>query len=329
MHVWMSQNNVFMSMHTQRCGGNGYVLDRGCGGNEFIRNEVAEIPGYHLIIRQTAGATIYSQPDHNDFKHCIFEYGKPYGGGTLNGCALISAGAHNTFNDTSFGCGSNDSVNGGDALVQVAPSGLGTYAIVIFRDNRIHANTSGATLIRQESAGQVHMFGNCDMYTQIRVGTPVAGHDGTGWIYNGGTGSRNGRINWGGGVVTRYSGASLPHTMAAQFESPATFIVDSSKDVRMARFMLSSQSWPKVDLDTAGVFQFGNGVGATDVSFGRITTNTIGPGSDDIFQVRGPFDHDGSTLGFYGTTPIAKQTGVAVSAAGIHAALVALGLIAA
>lgn len=34
-------------------------------------------------------------------------------------------------------------------------------------------------------------------------------------------------------------------------------------------------------------------------------------------------------LGFYGTAPIAKQTGVTVDAAGIHAALVALGLIAA
>lgn len=34
-------------------------------------------------------------------------------------------------------------------------------------------------------------------------------------------------------------------------------------------------------------------------------------------------------LGFYSTTPIAKQAGVAVSAAGIHAALVNLGLIAA
>jgi hypothetical protein len=33
--------------------------------------------------------------------------------------------------------------------------------------------------------------------------------------------------------------------------------------------------------------------------------------------------------GFYGTTPIAKQTGVAVTAAGIHAALVNLGLISA
>jgi hypothetical protein len=35
----------------------------------------------------------------------------------------------------------------------------------------------------------------------------------------------------------------------------------------------------------------------------------------------------GGTVGFYGTTPIALQTGVAVSAGGVHAALVALGLI--
>lgn len=33
------------------------------------------------------------------------------------------------------------------------------------------------------------------------------------------------------------------------------------------------------------------------------------------------------TVGFYGTTGVEQQTGVAVSAAGIHAALVALGLI--
>lgn len=37
----------------------------------------------------------------------------------------------------------------------------------------------------------------------------------------------------------------------------------------------------------------------------------------------------GGSIGFYGTTPVAKQTGVAVSAAGIHAALVNLGLISA
>ncbi len=40
----------------------------------------------------------------------------------------------------------------------------------------------------------------------------------------------------------------------------------------------------------------------------------------------GTFDHDGPNLGFYGTAPIAQQVGVAVTAAGIHAACVALGL---
>lgn len=42
------------------------------------------------------------------------------------------------------------------------------------------------------------------------------------------------------------------------------------------------------------------------------------------------FDNDvkfNGTLGFYDTSPIAQQTGVAVSAAGVHAALVNLGLI--
>lgn len=46
-------------------------------------------------------------------------------------------------------------------------------------------------------------------------------------------------------------------------------------------------------------------------------------------EIDGALNHDGATVGFYGTTPIAKQTGVAVSDAAIHAALVALGLIAA
>lgn len=59
----------------------------------------------------------------------------------------------------------------------------------------------------------------------------------------------------------------------------------------------------------------------------------IASGSPGIVTVYGELDidgalnHDGTTVGFYGTAPIAKQTGVAVDAAGIHAALVALGLI--
>lgn len=38
-------------------------------------------------------------------------------------------------------------------------------------------------------------------------------------------------------------------------------------------------------------------------------------------------EHDGASLGFYGTGPVAQPTGVAVTAQGIHDALVAIGLI--
>jgi hypothetical protein len=47
-----------------------------------------------------------------------------------------------------------------------------------------------------------------------------------------------------------------------------------------------------------------------------------------LFTVLNGYAHNGN-LGFYGTAPIAKQVGVAVTAAAIHAALVNLGLIAA
>ena len=44
-------------------------------------------------------------------------------------------------------------------------------------------------------------------------------------------------------------------------------------------------------------------------------------------EIDGALNHDGSTAGFYAATPVTQQTGVAVSAVGIHAALVNLGLI--
>jgi hypothetical protein len=48
---------------------------------------------------------------------------------------------------------------------------------------------------------------------------------------------------------------------------------------------------------------------------------------DADIEIDGALNHDGTTIGFYGTAPIVKQTGVAVDATSIHAALVNLGLI--
>lgn len=60
---------------------------------------------------------------------------------------------------------------------------------------------------------------------------------------------------------------------------------------------------------------------------GGVTVDTLT--TTGACNIGGALNHDGTTVGFYGTAPIAKQTGVAVTAGGIHAALVALGLIAA
>lgn len=50
--------------------------------------------------------------------------------------------------------------------------------------------------------------------------------------------------------------------------------------------------------------------------------------NDGYIKIGGDLEHLATgNVGFYGTAPIAKQVGVAVTAAGIHAALVALGLI--
>ena len=47
---------------------------------------------------------------------------------------------------------------------------------------------------------------------------------------------------------------------------------------------------------------------------------------DSFLFTKGFYNATGTKVGFYGTLPIAQQTGVAVTAGGIHAALVALGV---
>lgn len=67
-----------------------------------------------------------------------------------------------------------------------------------------------------------------------------------------------------------------------------------------------------------------------DAPFGATNARINGTDGDAIFvdlEINGDLNHDGAGVGFYGTAPVAQQTGVAVSAAGVHGALVNLGLI--
>lgn len=85
-----------------------------------------------------------------------------------------------------------------------------------------------------------------------------------------------------------------------------------------------------IELQANGVATASRVYGSASASDLRFATN----GSDRViitsagaFNILGTLDHDGANVGFYGATPVAKQTGVTVDAAGIHAALVNLGLI--
>jgi hypothetical protein len=77
-----------------------------------------------------------------------------------------------------------------------------------------------------------------------------------------------------------------------------------------------------------GVFLSSFSLSYTVEGFG-VGTSTDGMTAGGSLAIAQDLAHRGTKIGFYNTGPITKPTGVAVSAAGIHAALVSLGLIAA
>ena len=88
-----------------------------------------------------------------------------------------------------------------------------------------------------------------------------------------------------------------------------------------------------LQISGAGVTTLGSNNAAGSLAFkaggaSQLTIATTGRATfAGAVEMDGALDHDGTTVGFYGTVPTAQQTGVAVTAAAIHAALVTLGLI--
>lgn len=324
VHFHMGQNCTMIGMDIQSITGTGLTLDQGVGGHKFIRCEVASC-GRHLALLQTTDAgdnPYYTRNTSNNFDHCIFEYGKPYGAGTPTAVVRAESCDNILFDSCQFSLSGSDEVAAGDAMIQVHPT-VPDYAVVNFDGCLITSNTTGETLIRQETGGQIHLHGTTSLNTT-----------GTGWVYNGGTGTRNGRIMWGGSVTTRISGSGILFDNNVPSCMPGALRVeaDTTKDGVLGRFMRSSETYPRLTISIGGGLQIGNGSSNPDVSIERITVNTIGPGSDDIFQIRGPLDIDSTTIGFFGATPASKPTvtgakGGNAALASLLTALATLGLI--
>jgi len=87
-----------------------------------------------------------------------------------------------------------------------------------------------------------------------------------------------------------------------------------------------------VEMQGGGVTNYSAGWFYADDSSASFGTNdgevVVGGGSSYIgYNGAKGFEVNATGIGFFATTPVAQPTGVAVSAAGIHAALVSLGLI--
>ena len=97
----------------------------------------------------------------------------------------------------------------------------------------------------------------------------------------------------------------------------------------------SAKGWSAVHITPGGSLGIGL-AGLISFDGGDVTIThsanviTVAGGSlvtSGALTMDGALDHNGTTVGFYGAVPTTQLTGVAVSAAGIHAALVTLGLI--
>ncbi len=113
----------------------------------------------------------------------------------------------------------------------------------------------------------------------------------------------------------------------------ATIGVTSTGD-SLDLFNLIVSGWVRIratDAASASKKLFkGDPDGSTELYFAgtkEFETKSSGVIITNELEIDGALNHDGSTVGFYGTAPTTLQTGVAVTAAGIHAALVTLGLI--
>lgn len=101
MRVDEAQNCDFINVNSETHGQDSLVLDRGCGGNLFVRCELNFGGRYCVKVTETLGVSTgnYAQPTHNHFLHCILER-------STSGTVLFhESGFDNTFTTCVFAAG--------------------------------------------------------------------------------------------------------------------------------------------------------------------------------------------------------------------------------
>jgi hypothetical protein len=168
--IEQAQNNTFISVDAIDNTGPCLVLDRGTGGNVFLRCEIATSTEYCLLIRETYRSDdadrkrpgLPNEASNNIFQGCIFEN---FSQQSYDGIIKITAGDHNTFDSCVIACGRgtlldghNLQVSGGLTEVIVRNSlfnGGGDYGAInvssgavarFYNNNRLRSCTTGWTV---------------------------------------------------------------------------------------------------------------------------------------------------------------------------------------
>jgi hypothetical protein len=127
-------------------------------------------------------------------------------------------------------------------------------------------------------------------------------------------------------AAAAWSVAAIDLTPGVQMTGAVGIAMNSGMRVRFNTTGPRDMYWDSALFSAAGGFHLTGKVQVDDLLYapaGFTAAGTLTLGGNTTVGTSAA-----STLGFYGTAAIVKQTGVAVTAAGIHAALTALGLIA-
>lgn len=143
-------------------------------------------------------------------------------------------------------------------------------------------------------------------------------------IYNTFTDASNyerGEIRWNSNqfqIITAKAGTGTDRSMLVGTGGVASLVFQTSGTARWN--IGSTGHWLAITNNTYDIGASGATSPRTIYAATSVVTPVVAGTSVRLGQ-------SGGSVGFYGTTPVALQTGVAVSAAGVHAALVNLGLI--
>ena len=236
-----------------------------------------------------------------------------------------------------------------------APGQANQYGALHVTANAAATKTSGNTVI-----GNTVISTRCEAITVAGISQCIISHNNVSFEYDWDTTTTKGQIYISGGkdCVVSSNILNVSASWGANTTLRAIWISSSQRggliennlirhDTTKATsvpFRLDNTTTPLVRLneagsgaptwyaDTASMWRRTDGGAGTSLYIKQSGTDSTGwaavpeLASNNVWAGTSKFS---GNVGFYGTTPIAKQTGVAVTAAGIHAALVALGLISA